>query len=132
MAEPTPESSYDAVKFVTTRMRIVFGLMAVLTTPVVWVVVHLVDVGVFIESSRAHEGNQDQTDADFKVKFKLLRLEGVTREKMHKRRVGMLLEAIDGLRESMLEMAPRGKQARLRREFRVQRDKERKALLGND
>ncbi len=132
MAEPTPESSYDAVKFVTTRMRVVFGLMAALATPVVWGVVHLVDFGVFIESSRAHEGDQDQTDKDFEVKFKLLRLELETKDKTYKRRVGMLLEGIDGLRESMLEMAPRGKQARLRREFRTQRDKERRALLGDD
>lgn len=131
MAAPTPESSYDAVKFVTSRVRVIYGLLTVLTAPVVWGGFRAYDLGVFVEKDRAHEEKQDQVAKDVETKFKLVDLERERTNTTSDERMKVLLSQIALLRETLLEQVHPRKQAKLRQKFQAQQAKLTEVLIGS-
>lgn len=131
MAEATPESSYDAVKFVTGRIRIVWGVLVAFLAPVAWGLVHIYDLGVFVESDRAHEERQDQLAKGVDIKFSLVDLERERTNRTSDERMKILLSQIALLRETLLEQVHPRKQAKLRKKFQAQQTELNDVLIGN-
>lgn len=130
MAGPTPESSYDAVRYVTNRIRVVWGLLAALAVPIGWGAAHIYDLGVLVEKNRSHEETQDAEVADLELRLKI---SGLTRDSDDQRaneRAGMVFGQLDAIREILVELVPKRSRAKLRDEFRAQRKRERDLLLG--
>ena len=98
MAEPTPESSYDAVKYVAGQMRVVWAVLAAVSAPAIWAGTHLYDTVIWVERNRAHEEAQDAKAADFEVKFKLADLDRDNANRRSNERVSIVMGELDSIR----------------------------------
>ena len=130
MADATPESTFDAVKYVTGRIRIVWAVLGALAIPVAWGGSHLYDLVIWVEQNRAHEEAQDAKDKDTETKFKLVANDRDSENRRSDERINIVLGQLDSIREVLIELTPPRKRSRLRRGFAVQRTKERELLLG--
>lgn len=131
MKDPTPEQTFDAVKYATGKFRVVYGVLSLILGGLVYAATHIYDIGVYMEKARAHEERQDQRISDATLSLKVHSSgRHDSQEKRSAQTTKVLLDHLDTMREALLESAPSKRRSRMRREFRKQRDRERAILLG--